>query len=248
MRIALVTGGASGLGLATARRFAADGMKVFLADLNGDAGVKTAAELPGAGHAFVRMDVADEASVAAAFDRAEALAGPVAVVANFAGIVRLGEPYALADLPIAEWDRVLAVNATGSFLCCREMARRLPIRAVEHGRIILVSSSAAQLGGPSSPVSYQASKGAVLSLTKGAARALAQYGVTVNAIAPGPIDSPMFRAGVARVGEYKAMSSLVVGRVGMAEEVAAAAAYLASAEAAFVTGSTLDVNGGLRMQ
>jgi 3-oxoacyl-[acyl-carrier protein] reductase len=256
MRVALVTGGASGLGLATARRFASEGMRVVIADLNETAAAEAAASLYGDGHRALHIDIAEESVVAKAFDEVEEGVGPVAVLANFAGAIRAAAgDYSLSHLTLAEWDKLFAINARGSFLCCREMARRRPTRPVEHGRIILISSSAAQLGASTrANVAYRASKASVLALTKGAASELAPLGITVNAIAPGAIDTPMLRAGTAahggKLSDYAALGGdrLPITRLGLPEEVAAAASYLASPEAAYVTGATLDVNGGLRMQ
>lgn len=254
MRIALVTGGASGLGLATARRFASDGMTVVLADLREAAAMEAAGTLPGSGHIGVGVDVTDETSVGAAFDRVEHALGPVAVLACFAGMLSTSATpgrIALVDLTLDEWERVNAVNARGTFLCIREMARRVAMRPVAHGRIITVSSLAGQQGGLQSGAAYTASKGAVLSLTKVCARELAPAGITVNAISPGPIDTPMLRATVPPGSgdqQYLGLAQVPLGRVGLPQEIAAAAAYLASIDAGFVTGATLDVNGGMRMQ
>lgn len=252
-RIALITGGIGGIGLATARRFVDAGMSVALADLDSDACVEAAAKL-GPKHIGVRIDVSDAQSVASAFDVVEQRLGPIAVLAHFAGVLgqRLDQPRpGIDEYELEQWDRVFAINARGAFLVIREMARRRKAKPVPHGRIITISSAAAQLGGYQANSAYIASKGAVLSLTKGAARELAQYGITVNAIAPGPIDTPMLHAarGQSSGDEgFSRLSMLPVGRIGRPEEVAAAAAYLVSEDAAFVTGTTLDVNGGLRMQ
>lgn len=253
-RVALITGGSGGIGLATAKRFVSDGMTVVIADLDETAATKAAASLEGRGHRGVRIDVADERSVVEVFDEVEEFVGPIAVLACFAGVLGqqadAGRP-TIAQVPLEQWEQVFAVNARGCFLCIREMARRRERRPVEHGRIITVSSAAAQLGGYQSNGAYIASKGAVLSLTKAAARDLARLNITVNAISPGPIDTPMLREarGNTRGDEgFVNLDLLPAGRIGEPDEVAAAAAYLASKAAAFVTGSTLDVNGGLRMQ
>src|SRR6266567_9512372 len=199
MRIALITGGASGLGLATAQRFAGDGMTVAVADLREAVAKEVAARLPGSSHRGIVVDVADEGSVDKAFNVIEHELGPVAVLACFAGMLSTSVTpgrIALVDLTLGEWEKVSAVNSRGTFLCIREFARRRAARPVDHGRIITVSSLAGQVGGLQSGAAYSASKGAVLSLTKVAARELAPLGITVNAIAPGPIDTPMLRATV----------------------------------------------------
>ena len=252
-RLALVTGGAGGLGLASALRLAGSGVRVALADLNNEAVQAAVAKLPGTGHIGLRLDVSDESAVIAAFDRIEKESGPVAIVANFAGVLRAGVgDFSLAGLTLAEWERVFAINSTGSFLLTREMARRRGKNPVSHGRIILVSSAGAQIGGYQGSAAYFSSKGSVLTLIKAAARELAPLGITVNGIAPGPIDTPMLRAAtLARGGSdsgYTGMSRVPLARIGTPDELAAATMYLASRDAAYVTGSVIDVNGGLRMQ
>jgi 3-oxoacyl-[acyl-carrier protein] reductase len=252
-RLALVTGGAGGLGLASAMRLAASGVRVALADIDGDAAQKVAARLPGTGHVGFALDISEERSVIGAFDRIERDIGPIAIAANFAGVLRAGSgDFSLAGLTVSEWDRVFAINSTGSFLVTREMARRRRNKPVSHGRIVLVSSAGAQIGGYQGSAAYFSSKGSVLTLVKAAARELAPLGITVNGIAPGPIDTPMLRAATeARGGSdsgYTGMSRVPLARIGTPDEVAAAAMYLVSRDADFVTGSVMDVNGGLRMQ
>jgi 3-oxoacyl-[acyl-carrier protein] reductase len=252
-RIALVTGGTGGLGLATAMRFAERGMRVAVADLDGATAAEAAIRLPGTGHIGIGLDIADEAAVIAAFDEVESSVGPVGVLASFAGVLRAGSTgFSIAELTLDEWNKVFAVNATGAFLTTREMARRRPQAPVANTRIILVSSAAAQLGGYQTSAAYIASKGSVLTLIKAAARELAPFGITVNGIAPGPIDTPMLRAATlergGEAGSYNGLSRVPLNRIGTPEELAAAADYLASPDAAFVTGTVMDVNGGLRMQ
>lgn len=249
MRIALVTGGAGSLGLATARRFASDGMTVALTDVDGAAAQKAVAELGGKGHRGFGLDVSREDAVAAIFDRVEAEMGPVSVLAHFAGTLGAGGfavGISLSGSSVDDWDRVMAINARGTFLCVREMARRRRAVPVEHGRIITVSSLAGEVGGLQSGAAYSASKAAVLGLTRTAARDLGPLGVTVNAIAPGPIDTPML-AQSATGGAYTMLDSVPLRRIGTPAEIAEAASFLASAGAGFVTGATIDVNGGLLM-
>lgn len=254
MRIALITGGASGLGLASARQLAQDGLTIALADLNADAAATAAASLPGQGHIGLRCDVTDEASVHAAFDTVQQSAGAVTVLACFAGILSASPtPGRLptTDISIAEWDRVMQVNARGTFLCIREMLRRVGDQPVSQGRIITVASLAGQVGGMQSGAAYSASKGAVLALSKVAAREAAAMGITVNTIAPGPIDTPMLHQTVPeaqRGQKYLGVAQVPLGRIGVPEEIAAAVSYLVSPGAAFVTGATLDVNGGMSMR
>ncbi len=251
MRIAIVTGGAGGLGLAVAKRLARDGLTVVVADLDADAAGAAAAELEGSGHSGLGLDVSDETSVAKMFDNIESKIGPIAVLAHFAGtagsaVAEMGKLLALST--VDEWRRIMDVNALGTFLCVREMARRRGDRPVEHARIITVSSVAGIQGGGQSGVAYSASKAAVLGLTRTAARDLGPLGITVNAIAPGPIETPMLaRTQKLPGGSYPWIDALPLRRVGTPDEIAEAASFLASVGAAFVTGATIDVNGGLLM-
>lgn len=254
MRVALITGGASGLGLASARQLAVDGLVVAVADLNADAAATAASTLPGQGHIGLRCDVTDEASVRAAFDTVQQMTGPVTVLACFAGILSTSPmPGRLptTEISLAEWDKVMQVNARGTFLCIREMLRRAGDKPVAQGRIVTVASLAGQIGGLQSGAAYSASKGAVLALSKVAAREAAPLGITVNTISPGPIDTPMLHQTVPeaqRGQKYLGVAQVPLARIGVPEEIACAVSYLVSPGAAFVTGATLDVNGGLSMR
>lgn len=254
MRIALITGAAGGLGLASAQRLAQDGLAIAVADLNPAAAERAAAALPGRGHIGLACNVTDEASVRAAFDTVQDKLGAVSVLACFAGILSTyPAPGRLptVDITLEEWDGVMNVNARGTFLCVREMLRRCAGRSVEHGRIVTVASLAGQMGGTQSGAAYSASKGAVLALSKVAAREAAALGITVNTVAPGPIDTPMLHQTVPAEQQgqkYLGTAGVPLGRIGAPEEIAAAVAYLVSPQAGFVTGATLDVNGGMLMR
>ena len=146
---------------------------------------------------------------------------------------------------------MLRVNALGTFLCVREMLRRCGGQAIEHGRIVTVASLAGQMGGMQSGAAYSASKGAVLALSKVVAREAASLGITVNTVAPGPIDTPMLHQTVPeaqRSQKYLGTAAVPLGRIGTPEEIAAAVSYLVSPGAGFVTGATIDVNGGMLMR
>lgn len=250
-RTALVTGGARGIGASVCQALAADGILVAVADLDAGGAETAAASLAGAGHAALAMDVADEAAVAAGFEAAErALGGGIDIVVACAGVLLFGpdgQRPLIADIGLDHWQRTMTVNATGCFLTCREYVRRAP--AVNpRGRIVTVSSVAAQLGGYRSSAAYIASKSAVLGLTKALARELAPRGITANAVAPGLIDAPMLRLSLDPADDAKAAAAVPLNRLGLPEDVAEAVRYLASPGAAYLTGVTIDVNGGYRMQ
>ena len=242
-RVAVVTGAASGMGLAIARRLAARGDRVALLDLHRDATQRLASELRDAGAIGVAADVTDRAAVDAALDEVRAALGPVAIMVTSAGVDAF-EPF--AKITAESWQRILAVNLTGTFHC---LQAALPdMVAARWGRMVTISSSSAQSGAPRM-AHYVASKGGVLALTKALALELAPHGITVNCIPPGMIDTPMLRQAESRgdVGDLAKIAPRVipVGRAGTPDDIAAACAYLCSDEAGFVTGQTVGVNGGL---
>lgn len=187
----------------------------------------------------VPIDVSDPVQVDRAFERARTVSPGLDVLVVASGILDLGK---LASLDVATWNRVLAVNLSGPFLCCRAAQSWL----VDGGRIILIGSLAGRTGGVLTGTAYAVSKGGVESLTKSLAQELAPRRITVNCVAPGGVDTPMLAQNPASSVELmKAATPLK--RLARADEIAAAVAYLASDDAAFVTGATLAVNGGIRM-
>jgi len=236
-RTAVVTGAARGLGEAIARRLHADGDRVVLADVN-LAGVEELAAELGSGASAVEHDVRSLDS----WERLLAGAGTVDVLVNNAARTEFGSFW---ELDLDEWDDVLATNLRGVYLGCRVVGAQMRDRGA--GRIVNLASVAGQRGGSATGVHYASSKAAIVALTRHAAAELARSGVTVNAVAPAAIDGPM----VSQVPPEKVeamVKTIPVGRLGRGEEVAAAVAYLASDAAAFVTGATLDVNGGMLMR
>jgi 3-oxoacyl-[acyl-carrier protein] reductase len=234
-RTAIVTGAAQGLGEAIARRLAADGDRVVVADLNRAGAEAIAADLGGVA---VEHDVRDPES----WERLLAGAGEVDVLVNNAArtVIR---PF--WEIEVEEWDDVLATNLRGTYLGIRTAGARMRERG--SGRIVNLASVAGQNSRAVTGVHYAASKAAIIALTRHAASELAGSGVTVNAVAPAAIDGPMV-ATVAPERLEAMLKTIPVGRLGRPEEVAAAVAYLASDAAAFVTGATLDVNGGMLMR
>lgn len=250
-RLALVIGGANGLGRASCIALARAGYRVAVADLAAGQARELLPRLEGDGHAAFAVDVSSEASVNDLFSTVEASMGPVSVLANFAGLLIADAASGRAGLTatsLRDWERTFAVNATGCFLVLREMLARREKARVEHGRIITISSLAGQVGGIRGSGAYAASKGAVISMTKSAAREGGPLGITANSIAPGLIESDMMRKVVAPGEEDAATANSPLRRVGLPEEVAAAVVYLASPAAAFLTGATLDINGGVLMR
>jgi 2-hydroxycyclohexanecarboxyl-CoA dehydrogenase len=243
-RAALVTGAASGIGAAIVRQLAARGHRVGVLDRDMDGALRVADDICAEGGTAeaVEADVADPASVDAAVAAARAALGPLEIVVTAAGIAPNRH---FPDITVDFWDRMFAVNVTGTVTCIQAV---LPdMVASGWGRVVTISSSAGQMGTPHM-VTYSASKGAVMSLTKALSQELAPQGITVNSISPGVIDTPLFHftldeAGVTDRGVVTRM--VPTGRLGTADELAAVAAFLCSDEASYVTGQIIGVNGGL---
>lgn len=248
-RVALVVGAGQGIGAAVAAALAADGLTVAVADRNLENATRVAETL-GARHKAFGVDVRDPQGVEALFDDVAASLGPVTVLVNTAAISPMppdGEKLTIADTPDAMWRDVFDINAFGTFLLGRTYARRVATIA-DHGRVVLLSSAAAQIGGHRSCAAYIGSKAAVIGFGKALARELAPAGVTVNCVAPGLIETPMLRQGLLAENDARATAAVPLGRIGSPEEVAQTVRFLVSPEAAYITGATLDVNGGYNMR
>jgi meso-butanediol dehydrogenase/(S,S)-butanediol dehydrogenase/diacetyl reductase len=241
----IVTGGASGIGRATAQRLAAEGAKVWIADLPKDEEVALKAQ--GEGLTLIEMDVADPAAVKAAIDCIYASDGRIDVLVNGAGIVAQAS---LQETSPEIWNRILGVNLTGVFLTSRYV---MPIMIEQgFGAIVNVASDAGLIG-QKDQAAYCASKGGVVHLTRAAALDGAPYNIRVNCVCPCFIDTPLMRFWVAsQPNPDEALRAInaeqPIGRVGQPLEIAAAIAFLASSEAAFVTGIALSVDGGTTAQ
>lgn len=237
-RSAVITGGASGIGKATCELLARNGCAVLVADRD-EAGAKKVAQAIG-GQACA-VDVADEASVVALFDyAARALNGRIDGLATAAGIADM-TPF--MDIDVATWRRVHEINVIGTYLCIREAAKRMR----PGGRICTVASVAGKRGGGlSGTAAYAASKGAVIQLTRGAARSLAKAGIAVNSVAPGPVLTPMLAGHFEDPQARARVEALtLVGRSAEPLEIAEAIAWLLSPASSFVDGETLTVDGGI---
>lgn len=234
-RRALVTGGANGIGAAIVRGFAAAGATVVIADLDAANAALVARE---SGATSVRLDVGDAGQV----HEAVAAHGPFDILVNNAGI---DQHAFFSDTTEQDWAKLIAVNLVSVLACTHAV---LPaMQAAGFGRIINIASEAARLGSKGGAV-YAAAKGGVISFTKSIARENARYAITANAIAPGPIRTPMLEQAVAEGGDklLRAMTdTTLLRRLGEPEEVAAAALFLASDQAAYITGETLGVSGGM---
>jgi NAD(P)-dependent dehydrogenase (short-subunit alcohol dehydrogenase family) len=241
-RVAFVTGGGSGIGRAVCARLAADGAAVVVADIVPETAEETVAQLEASGATAlaVTLDVASAAAVDAALDAAWTRFGRVDVLVNNAGIMGYKQFLHLTE---SEWDRTMAVNAKGAFLCAQAAARRL-VKAKIPGTIVNMSSITSEVA-IEFQSHYCASKGALRMLTKSMALELAEHGITVNAVAPGVVETGMTRELLAdpAVAEYT-LPLIPLGRAATPEDVAGVVAFLASPDASYITGATLVVDGG----
>ncbi|MGA1838625.1 3-oxoacyl-ACP reductase [Herbiconiux sp. 11R-BC] len=240
-KVAVITGGASGIGLATARRFAAEGATVVIGDLDPVSG-QAAAELVGG--LFVAVDVTDQEQVDALFDTAAATYGSVDVAFNNAGISPPDDD-SIETTELPAWERVQDVNLKSVYLCCRAALRHM----VKQGRgsIINTASFVAVLGSATSQISYTASKGGVLAMSRELGVQFARQGIRVNALCPGPVNTPLLEELFAKdpARAARRLVHIPLGRFADPSEIAASVAFLASDDSSFITGSTFLVDGGI---
>lgn len=231
-KVVIVTGGASGIGAATAARFASEGALVTVADLNGQAGIPE-------GAIFVRTDVTDEAQVIAMVEETVAQRGKLDCIVNNAGI---GTAMPTASHPLDIWEKVFAVNSTGVFLCSKAA---IPHLEATRGSVVNVASISG-IGGDYQMTAYNASKGAVVNFTRALAMECAEMGIRVNSVCPGVIRTPLAAAMLSDDEAREDWTARVpLQRLGQPEDVAATIAFLASDDAGYITGHNLVVDGGL---
>jgi NAD(P)-dependent dehydrogenase (short-subunit alcohol dehydrogenase family) len=240
-KVAVVTGGCSGIGLATVRRFADEGAKVVIGDLDDARGKEVAGEVGGT---YVHADVTDKEQVDALFKTAKDTYGSVDIAFNNAGISP-PEDDSILDTDLEAWRKVQEVNLTSVYLCCKAA---LPYMLEQgSGSIINTASFVAVMGAATSQISYSASKGGVLSMSRELGVQFARQGVRVNALCPGPVNTPLLQELFATDAERAArrLVHVPMGRFGEPEEMANAVLFLASDESSFITASTFLVDGGI---
>jgi NAD(P)-dependent dehydrogenase (short-subunit alcohol dehydrogenase family) len=244
-RVAVVTGGCSGIGLATVTRFAAEGAKLVIGDIDDDGGSRLVEQLGGADRAtYVHVDVTDKAQVDALFKTAKDTYGTVDIAFNNAGISPPDDD-SILDTELDAWRRVQEVNLTSVYLCCKAA---LPYMLEQkRGSIINTASFVAVMGAATSQISYSASKGGVLSMSRELGVQFAREGIRVNALCPGPVNTPMLKELFAKDPERAArrLVHVPIGRFGEPEEIASAVLFLASDDASFITANTFLVDGGI---
>jgi 3-oxoacyl-[acyl-carrier protein] reductase len=248
-KVALITGACGAIGVATARHFAAEGAALAITDATSDGADALLAELRDVAPkiVFTAMDVTSRDNVARVVAATEQAFGRIDILINNAGISTYGTIDTITD-PV--WQRIMEVNLTGVFLCTQAAVAGMQAR--KYGRIVNIGSLAGKVGGILTPhgqmasSAYAASKGGVMAMTKTLAKDLGRFGITVNALAPGPITTPMIETVDPELLAF--ITGLVpMGRLGRPEDVAYAAAFLASDEASWITGHWLDLDGGLAM-
>jgi NAD(P)-dependent dehydrogenase (short-subunit alcohol dehydrogenase family) len=240
-RVAVITGGGGGIGAATARRFAQEGARVVVVDLSDEAGQAVADEVGGT---YVHADVTSAEDVDRIFATAAQTYGSVDIAFNNAGISPPDDDSILVT-GIDAWERVLRVNTTSVYLCCKAA---LPyMRRQGKGSIINTASFVAVMGAATSQIAYTASKGGVLAMSRELGVQFAREGIRVNALCPGPVNTPLLRELFAKDPERAArrLVHVPMGRFGEAEEIAGAVAFLASDDSSFITASTFLVDGGI---
>ncbi len=240
-RVAVITGAASGIGLAAARRMHAEGATIVVGDIDPDSGRPVAEELGGT---FVAVDVSDEGAVNNLFDTAASTYGSVDIAFNNAGISPPDDDL-IETTELPAWQRVQDVNLKSVYLCCRAALRHMV--PAGGGSIINTASFVAVMGSATSQISYTASKGGVLAMSRELGVQFARQGIRVNALCPGPVNTPLLQELFAKDPERAArrLVHIPLGRFAEAEELAAAVAFLASDDASFITASTFLVDGGI---
>jgi NAD(P)-dependent dehydrogenase (short-subunit alcohol dehydrogenase family) len=240
-KVAVVTGGGGGIGLASARRLHAEGAMVVIGDIDERSGAAAADQLGGL---FVRVDVADESSVNTLFDTVVSGYGAVDIAINNAGISPPDDDL-IENTELPAWQRVQDVNLKSVYLCCRAALRHMA--PAGRGSIVNIASFVAVMGSATSQISYTASKGGVLAMSRELGVQFARQGIRVNALCPGPVNTPLLQELFASDPERAArrMVHVPMGRFGEADEIAAVVAFLASDDASFITAATYLVDGGI---
>jgi len=239
-KTAIVTGGASGIGLAISQRFAREGAAVAVWDINADGAQRAANELVAAGGKAIGcgVDVSNRAQIEAATNRVRAEFGPVSILVNNAGI---SNHIAFLEMTEEQWDRMININLKSVFLVTQVVIPDM--LAAGWGRVVNISSSSTQTGSPKM-AHYVASKGGVIGFTKALAREYADKGITFNNVPPGFVDTPLLRATLNEAAIENQIQLAPMKRAGSPNDIAAACAFLASDDAGYITGHTLSVNGG----
>lgn len=247
-RVALVVGGAGGIGEAVCIRLALEGYRLVVADLNLSQAEALVGRLAGASHRVVGLDTTNPAEVERCFDTVEE-ESPAAVMVVIAGGVFPGEPLLpnIAEMDLSRWDKTIALNLTSVFYCLRKFAQQRFARPLDDMRIVVFGSGAGQVAGANADPAYIAAKAGIIGMNRQAAMDLGRIGCTVNTLAPGPIATPAFHRSMSAENKAAIAKVGVLNRIGTPEEVAHGVSFLLSRAASNITGTTLDINGGGHM-
>lgn len=247
-RVALVVGGAGGIGAAVCERLASDGYSLVVADLNISQAEAVAGRLPGENHRAVELDIMDSDKVETCFDEVEA-ERPAAIMVVVSGGVFPGGPLlpTIAEMDLKRWDQTIKLNLSGVFYCLRKFAQQRLARPLDDMRIVVFGSGAGQVAGANADPAYIAAKAGIIGMNRQVAMDLGRIGCTANVIAPGPISTPLFHQGMSADDKVAIAGLSVLNRIGTPEEVAHGVSFLISREASNITGTTLDINGGAHM-
>lgn len=248
-RRAIVVGGAGGIGSAICHRLAAEGYRIVVADFNLERAKEVLASLAGGGHDVAQLDVTNEETVGAVFDAVEASSpASILVVASGGPVVHLGERVNVATMAMSDWKRTVDLNLTGVFCCVQNFARLRLANPLEQSRIVIIGSSVGLTAGSGTDLAYVSAKAALFGFVRQVAFELAQANVTVNIVAPGPVATPEFMRNTNEQIRNGIASITLLKRLAAPEEVGASVSYLVSPEASYVTGASLDINGGTHMR
>lgn len=240
----IITGAAGGIGRAVAQAFATAGAQVLAVDVRQETVDEVVAGLQGTGHLAMAADLADRDSHGALVTRARSTFGSLDVLAHLAAVLR--RQHSIDEVTEDDWDVQLDVNLKAAFFLCRAAANAMREQG-RGGRIIAFSSQGWWTGGFGGSVVYSASKGGIVSMTRGLARTYAPYGITVNAVSPGAVDTPMMRGGLSQEDLDAFIRQIPLGRMAEPEELAGVVVFLASNHASYITGATINVSGGQLM-
>lgn len=247
-RVALIVGGAGGLGTAVCERLASEGYAVVIADINIMQAEAVAARLVGAGHRAVKLDTMNPDDVESCFDAIEA-ERPAAVMVVVTGGVFAGGPLlpSIAEMDLQRWELTIRLNLSSVFYCLRKFAQQRFARPLKDMRVVTFGSGAGQVAGAKTDIAYVAAKAGIIGMDRQVAMDFGRIGCTVNTLAPGPISTSRFHETMSAEDKAAIAKMGVLNRIGTPEEVAHGVSFLVSREASNITGTTLDINGGAHM-
>lgn len=248
-RRAIVVGGAGGIGSAICHRLAAEGYRIVVADFNLERAKEVLASLAGGGHDVAQLDVTNQETVGAVFDAVEASSpASILVVASGGPVVHLGERVNVATMAMSDWKRTIDLNLTGVFCCVQQFAKLRLANPLDQSRIVVIGSSVGLAAGTGPDLAYVTAKAAIFGLVRQVAFELAPANITVNTVAPGPVATPEFLRNTNEQIRNGIASSTLLKRLAVPEEISASVSYLLSPEASYITGASLDINGGAHMR